>query len=195
MPSQSIPPKTNPDESKAMTETLTPVENDERQVQPCGLLKLPPELRDIILKHIFQDHLDHIDTIPFPRPTSGDLFQPRFNKSHNVALCKRVLALLHTSRRLRLESFDVYMPLALGFWQTVRAEACDLRKERDRRGYWVVVRDDESMERFYRNALRTEGAMQVVFGVAAGGGQFELRKVMAGRSVALQCELTATGVL
>ena len=144
-----------------MAETLTPVENDEPQAQSCGLLRLPPELRDIILKHIFQDHLDHIDTIPFPRPTSGELFQPRFDRSHNIALCKRVLALLHTSRRLRLERFDVYMPLALGFWQAVRAEDRELRKERDERGYWVVVRDDESMERFYRNALRAEGAMQV----------------------------------
>lgn len=145
-----------------MAETI--VETNEQQ--PCGLLKLPLELRVIIIKDIFQDFLDRIDTIPFTRPTAGELYQPRFDKSYNVILCKLVLAMLHTSRRLRDDSFDVYMPLAMDFWQTVRAEARELRKERERRGDGVFASDKAAMERHYLNALRAEGASQIFLSLA-----------------------------
>lgn len=142
----------------------THMETNEQE--QCGLLKLPLELRVTILKHIFQDFLDGIDTIPFNRPAAGEIFQPRFDKSYNVALCKRVLAMLHTSRRLRQDSFDVYMPLVLDFWQSLGAEERGLRKERDQRGYWTLVADRAAMERHYLNALRSEGASQIFLSLA-----------------------------
>jgi hypothetical protein len=144
--------------------TEKPLETNEQQ--PCGLLRLPLELRVIVLKDIFQDFLDRIDTIPFTRPTAGELYQPRFDKSHNIALCKRVLALLHTSRRLRLDSFAVYMPLVLDFWQAVRAEARELRRERERRGDGGFAAEKAAMERHYLNALRAEGASQIFLSLA-----------------------------
>jgi hypothetical protein len=105
----------NPNESQIMTEPLT----EEHELQPRGLMKLPPELREQILNYIFQDHLNYIETIPFPRPAAGDPFQPRFHQIYNVVLCRRVLVLLHVNRTLRQQSFDVYMPLSTGFWASV----------------------------------------------------------------------------
>jgi hypothetical protein len=137
----------------------TPVGTNEPQ--PCGLLKIPLELRVTILKDIFRDFLDHIDTIPFTRPTAGEMFQPRFNKTYNVAFCKRVFAVLHTSRRLRLDSFDVYLPLAMDFWQAVKAEERALREERRQRGDSAVLADNVSSERYYQHTLRAEGAGEI----------------------------------
>jgi len=138
----------------------TPVEADEPQPQPRGLMKLPLELRQKIFELVFQDHVAWIDTIPLPRPALLTL-QPRFDRSYNVVLRKRVLALLHTSRALRLESFDVYRPLAVQRWDAVAAESRELRRERDQRGVYAIKMDHGSSERHYLNALRAEGAMQM----------------------------------
>lgn len=146
----------NPNESNTTTEPPA----EENDSQPCRLLKLPLELRERILKLIFQDHIDHIDTIPFPCPATLTL-QPRFNPSYNVALCKSILTMLHTSRRLRLESFDVYMPLSLEFYAAVKAEYRKLQDEVLERGIYAIKRDKDSSERHYLNALRGEGAMQI----------------------------------
>ena len=138
---------------------------DAIQSRTSGLMNLPPEIREGILKHIFQDHIDHIDTIPFPRPALRTL-QPRFHKSYNVALCKRVFAMLHTSRRVRLESFDVFMRLALEFWEAVKAERRELQDECLQRGIYAILRDNASRERHYLNALRSEGAGQIFLSLA-----------------------------
>jgi hypothetical protein len=139
--------------------TDTPAENNELPL--CRLMGLPPEIREMILKHIFQDHIDFIGTIPFPRPAAGNLFQPRFNKSYNVVLCRRVLAILHTNQVLRLESFDVYMPLSTGFWQSVMAEIRELREDRQQRGDSAVLGDCAAMQRRHLNSLRAERAMHI----------------------------------
>jgi hypothetical protein len=138
---------------------------DANQSRTSGLMKLPPEIRERILKHIFRDHIDHIDTIPFPRPALRTL-QPRFHKSYNVALCKRVFAMLHTSRRLRLERFDVFMRLALEFWDTVKDERRGLQDECLERGIYAILQDNASRERHYLNALRSEGAGQIFLSLA-----------------------------
>ena len=146
-----------PSQSGVMTET--PVE--EEGPHPPGLLSLPTEIRELILKYLFQDHLDWIDTIRFPRPDAGEMFQPRFNKSYNIALCHRVFAMLHTCRALRLQSFDVYMPFSTTFWKSVMAENRELREDRHQRGDSAVMGDRTSMIRHYLNALRAEGAMHI----------------------------------
>jgi hypothetical protein len=138
----------------------TPVEANEPQLQPRGLMKLPLELRQKIFELVFQDHVAWIDTIPFPRPALLTL-QPRFDRSYNVVLRKRVFALLHTSRALRLESFDVYRPLAVQRWDAVAAESRELRRERDQRSVYAIQMDHVARERHYLNALRAEGAMQM----------------------------------
>ena len=92
--------------------------------------------------------------------------QPRFHKSYNVALCKRVFAMLHTSRRLRLESFDVFMRLALEFWDTVKDERRGLQDECLERGIYAILQDNASRERHYLNALRSEGAGQIFLSLA-----------------------------
>lgn len=78
-----------------------------------------------------------------------------------MALRQRVFALLHASRALRLETFDTFMPLALGLWRTVMGENYDLLDERDQRGYSAVFADSVSRERNFQNALRVDGALAI----------------------------------
>ena len=101
----------------------TPVAANEPQPQPQprSLMRLPLELRQKIFELVFQDHVACIDTIPSPGPALLTL-QPRLDRWYNVLLRKQVHAILHTSGALRLESFDVYMPLAVERWDAVMAE-------------------------------------------------------------------------
>lgn len=133
---------------------------DENQPQPFRLMNLPPEVRELILRHVFQDLRDSINTIPFPRPTILS-FNPNFDRYHFVALHQRVFALLHTSRALRLETFDTFMPLSLAFSRTVMDEHYDLLDERERRGDSTVHADSVARERNFQNALRVDGASAI----------------------------------
>lgn len=134
--------------------------SDENQPQPFRLMNLPPEVRELILRHVFQDLRDSINTIPFLRPTIPS-FNPNFDRSYIVALRQRVFALLHAGHQLRLETFDTFMPLALGLWRTVMDEHYELLDERDQRGNSVVFADSVAGERNFQNALRVDGALAI----------------------------------